>query len=146
MCKGRRADGAHLYAWNEQNAGTTGDGRIDEIEVTDQDNGTDIAANITTPWFRIGKQQIAAQEITAEHASPTSSTGGLDFHRSFSDETYALDLTASSTPVVNRDVIMLTLPARAQTDACFIGFRQATGGPRELRSLELRVLGPLGYR
>ena len=151
MCEGRRAGavgtaGSHLYAWNDANAGSAGDGRVDEIEVTDQDNLVDIAANVTVPWFRIGKQLLAAQEITCESQNPTGSTGGLDFHRSFSDETYALDLTASSTPVVNRDVIMLTLPARAQTDACFIGFRQATGGPRELRSLELRVQGPLGFK
>jgi len=71
MAEGRRSDGLHLYAWNDGNIGSTGDGRIDEIEVTDQDNGTDIAGDLILPWIKPEDANLSAVEIV-----PSDQTGG----------------------------------------------------------------------
>lgn len=146
MTEGRRADGSHLYGWNEQNAGSTGDGRIDEFETGDTDNGAAISASALTPWERLGSRQLSAQEITVEHSSPTGATVFLDFHRSYPDETYVLTPSLSSTLIVSRDVKMLPLAARVSTAACYLGWRQTAGGASELRGLELRAKALPSYK
>jgi hypothetical protein len=140
MAAGRRADGLHLYGWNDQNAGSTGDGRIDEIETSETDNGTAIVGSVETPWERLGlRTLLSAQEATLEHSSPVGSTGFLDFHRGRADTLYSLTPSTSDTLVYSRDVKMLPQPARAAVDACFLGYRQTAGAAREVRTMELRA-------
>jgi hypothetical protein len=120
------------------NQGSTGDGRIDEFEVGDLDNGAVIAGIATVPWLRAGSGQLSAQEITVEHSTPAGATVYLDFHRSLSDETYTLTPSVSSSLPYSRDVKMLPLPARVGTASCYIGWRQTAGGASELRGMEIR--------
>lgn len=139
MCEGRRSDGGHLYGWNELNAGSTGGGRIDEIEYGDTDNTTAISAAIIFPWERMGQHfKLSAQEVILEHTAPSGATVLLDFHRSYSDTTYTL--TPSTTAlVVGREVKFLPQAARVPTAACYIGYRQTAGGAAELRAFTLRA-------
>lgn len=140
MCVGRRGDGEHLYAWNDENAGSTGDGRVDEIETSDTDNGTAISGTATGPWLKGAvAHQISGQEVYLEHQSPTGSTGALDFIRSYSADTYTLTPSANSSPDVVRDVIMLPQAARVGSAACRLSYRQLTGAARELRKMTLFV-------
>jgi hypothetical protein len=138
MAEGHRTDGAHLYGWNDANAGSTGDGRVDEFETTDTDNGTAIAGAVKTPWERLGRdQKLSAQELQIEHLAPAGSTGSLVFHRSYADDTYPL--TPSTGTGLLRDIKMLPLAARSPTAACYIEYSQATGGAREIRKIVLRA-------
>lgn len=147
IVEGRRGDGAHLYGFNDENAGSNGDGRVDELEVTDQDNGSNIVGSVELPWERAGGvDRVSAQEIACDHSSPSSSTGFLDFHRSFSDVLYALTLTTGSSVVVTSDLSQLPQPARVATEACYIGFRQLTGSARELRRVVLSLKKVRGYK
>jgi hypothetical protein len=135
----RSATGESLYGWNSQNAGT-GDGRIDEIETGTTDNGSSISASLTLPWFRFEAANLSAQEIIVEHSTPTGATVALDFHRSYTDTTYSMTPSSTSTPVVSRDLKMLALEARSPTAACYIGWRQSsTGSPSELRHIILKA-------
>jgi hypothetical protein len=139
MAEGHRADGAHLYGWNDANAGSTGDGRIDEFETTDTDNGTAIAASLTTGWFRFGVGKLSAQEIWLEHVTPAGAVVALKFHRSYQDDAYPMTPTAGSGLVVTREPKYLPLPARAPTAACFLEWDQTSGGASEVRILELHA-------
>jgi hypothetical protein len=142
LAEGRRTDGSHLYGWNEENAGSAGDGRIDEIETGTTDNGVAISATATSGWLRSGRM-LAAQEIEIEHSSPTGATVALDFVRGVAavvtGDTYTMTPTLSSTLLVMSEVKMLPLAARVQTRACYLSFRQSAGSPAELRSLKLKV-------
>jgi len=147
MGAGRRDDGEHLYGWNDANAGSTGDGRIDEFETGDTDNGTAISASpMLCPWEK-GKdqRQISGQEIVAEHTSPAGSTTTINFYRSYSSDAYSLTPTTGSTDVV-RDVKMLTQAARAQSAACRVGFGQTAGAAAEVRKLTLRAKQVRAYK
>lgn len=138
MAEGRRSDGAHLYGFNDENGGATGDGRVDEIETGDQDNGSDIVGSVELPWERGGGvDRVSVQWLTVEHSSPSGSTGFIDFHRSFSDTLFTLTPATSSSRVVTSDFIQLPQPARVATEGCYVGFRQLTGGARELRRVVL---------
>jgi len=140
MCEGRRTDGVHLYGWNEENAGSTGDGRIDEIETSDTDNGTAIVGSVETPWERAGlTTQISGQECIIEHNAPAGSTGFLDFTRSYLADLYSLTPSTSSTLVVSRDVKMFPQAARVGSAACMLGYRQLTGGARTIRKITLKA-------
>jgi hypothetical protein len=146
MCEGRRSDGAHMYGWNDDNGGSTGDGRLDEFETSETDNGTAIAGSIETPLERLGlKAILSAQEVTVEHASPAGSTGKLDLHRGLSDVVYSMTPSTGSTTFV-RDLKMLTQEARGGIEACYLGYRQLTGSAREVRSLELRAKSLPSYK
>lgn len=146
MTEGRRSDGAHLYGWNDANAGSTGDGRIDEIETSETDNGTAITADIDLPLFRVGENLLSAQEFTVEHSSPAGSTGSYTFHRmTTTNDPYTLTPGTGSATYI-RDVKMLTLPARAPAMTCWLTYSQATGNARELRKIELRVKSLPSYR
>jgi len=149
MCEARTnasTDGRHLYGWNELNAGSVGDGRIDEFEVSETDNGTAIAGSILTPWEKGSEQrQVSGQEIVLEHVSPAGSTGSLTFYRSYSEDSYALTPSTGSTVVV-RDVKMLPQAARAQSAACKVGYSQATGSAREVRKISLRLKRVRAYK
>jgi hypothetical protein len=136
--EGRRTDGAHVYGWNDANAQSTGDGRVDEIDTTQTDNGTAISASMTTPWLRPGSRKRTFHRFVAEHATPSGATCAFDFHRSIADETYSLTPSTSSALYI-RDWKELTLPARAPTSAGFFGFRQSAGTAQEIRSLEVYV-------
>jgi hypothetical protein len=136
--EGRRSDGAHVYGWNDANAQSTGDGRIDEIDTGQTDNGTAISASMTTPWIRPGSRKLSFHRFVAEHATPSGATAAFDFHRSIADETYSLTPSTSSALYI-RDWKELTLPARSPTAAGFFGFRQSAGTAQEIRSLEVYV-------
>ncbi len=148
MGSGRRSDGEHLYGWNDANAGSTGDGRIDEFETSDTDNGTAIAADpILIPWEKGDEQrQVSAQEMVVEHTSPAGSTGSIHFYRSYSNDAYTLTPSTSDTLDVSRDPKMLTQAARVQSAACKAGFSQATGGAREMKKITLRVKRVRAYK
>lgn len=148
MTEGRRSDGLHLYAWNDENGGSTGDGRIDEIDTSDTDNGTAIASLIPTPLIPNADETddyISAQEVTVEHSSPAASTGTLDFVRSLQEATSTLTLTTSA-QVVNSELKFLPQAARAVTRAVYMAYKQATGGARELRSMLLKAKMVRRYR
>ena len=152
MTEGRRSDGSHLYGWNDANAGSTGDGRIDEFETGDTDNGTAIAASVDLPIFRVGANKMSVQEFTVEHLSPTGSTGSFTFHRSpatvggTGDAYTFTPSTAGATVEYARDVKQLTLPARGATESFYWTYSQATGAARELRHVEFRVKSLPSYR
>jgi len=137
MSEGRSSDGVHVYGWNDANAGSTGDGRIDELETSDTDNGTAISASITAPWLRF-PTKLAAQEALLEHSSPSGATVAFDWHRSLNDETYTLTPSTGSL-IYQRDLKMLTTPARAATPAGYWGWRQTVGGAGEIRAITLKV-------
>jgi hypothetical protein len=149
MCEVRRTVGTVLYAWNEQNQGTTGDGRIDQFETTETDNGTAIAGSVSTAWVRAAdRDDLAAQEINYEHSSPTGSTGSLSFHRSFTtggDTDYAMT-PGTTAGVVASEIKLLPTGARAPADACFVTYSQATGTARELRWLQILLKRLPTYR
>ena len=139
MVAGRRGDGEHLYGWSEANAGSTGDGRIDEFETGDTDNGTAIVGSVVTPWEKGDEQrQVSGQEVLIEHVSPAASTGFIDFTRCYAEDLYSLTPSTGSTVVI-RDSKMLPMAARVQSAACKLGYRQLTGGAREVRKMTLRL-------
>lgn len=149
MVEGRRADGAHLYGWNQANAGSTGDGRIDEMETSDTDNGTAISASpgLTVPWESLGNSDnIAAREIVFEHSSPAGATVQGQFSRSFTGDAYTCTPDVSSTLVVSVYRWMLPLAARVHSAACTLGWAQTAGGASELRSMELRASTVRDYK
>jgi hypothetical protein len=145
LAEGRRSDGAHLYGWSEANAGSTGDGRIDEFETGDYDNGSVGVGEISGRCYtRIenadSMDDIAAQEIYFRHNTPTSATVSRTFTRSH----LGLD-TYTGTPSSNDSGVSLDLwgmgfsGARVATSACFIGWLQTAGGASELRQVVLRA-------
>lgn len=138
MCEGRRSDGIHLYGWENQE-GSTGDGRIDEVETGTTDNGTAITGRVELPWLRPPDGGlISGQEIILEHSSPTGSTGSLYFHRSFSDDAYALTPGTSALGVYSEMKLLPFNSARTAANACFVDYRQATGSARELRKVVVK--------
>jgi len=142
MAEGRRSDGTHLYGWNDENAGSTGDGRIDEFETGDTDNGTAIAASAETGWIKPGggKAHISGQEVVLEHNSPTGSTGSLVFTRSYSEDAYTLTPGTSNSVDVLRELKLLpTLGARVAAAVCKLAYNQATGSARTLRKMTLKA-------
>lgn len=140
MCEGRRSDGSHLYGWNQANAGSLYDGRVDEFETSDTDNGTAISASLTTPWESFGdSDNIAAREIVFEHDSPSGATVQGQFSRSFTGDAYTCTPDVSSTLVVSVYRWLLSLSARVHSAACTVGWAQTAGGASELRSIELRA-------
>jgi len=137
MCEGRRSDGSHLYGWNDANAGSTGDGRIDEFETGDTDNGTAIAANLYTPWESLGdSNNIAGREIVFDHSSPAASTVQGSFTRSFTGDNYTCTPDVSSSLIVSSYRWVLPLSARVHSAACYLGFAQTAGGAGELRGID----------
>ena len=141
LCEGRRSDGAHLYGWNEANAGSAGDGRIDEMEVTDQDNAVDISASWRTPWESGGTSDyISAQEIYSEHVTSTTATVTRTFTRSLTGDTYTGTPSKSDTLIVSADIWGLPITgARVASAACYCGGTQTAGPAQELRLVELRA-------
>lgn len=140
MVEARRSDGAHLYGWNEANAGSTGDGRIDEFETGDTDNGTAIAAALILPWERMGRRQkLSAQEFTIEHTAPAAATTFLDFYRGFGATTASAVTLSTTALIVGREVKLLPQVARTATEAFYLVYRQTGGGASELRAIELRA-------
>lgn len=138
MCEGRRDDGAHLYGWRNDNAGSTGDGRVDELEVGETDNNVAIStAVITTPWLQRQPDFISAQAIILEHSTPTGATAKMDFHRTFTDELQEMTPTALTTFGVTRDRKELQLQYRAPANGCYIGCRQSAGTAQEIRRIRL---------
>jgi len=139
MCEGRRADGGHLYGWNELNQGATGDGRVDEFEVGDADNGVVFDAEVRTPWERFGRTfEISGQEVVVEHRALPGSTVLLDFHRSYQDDVVTLTLTPTALDVLP-ELKLLPQRSRAATAAVCMGYRQTVGEASELRKLTLRA-------
>ena len=136
-----RTEGVHLYGWNEQNQGSTGAGRVDEFEIGETDNGTEISgASIGFPWERGGgKKRMAVQEMTLEHVTPSGATAALDFIRGYAADTYTLTpATNTSSLDVLREVKMLPLAARTPTPAWRIKWRQSAGTKQEIRSFQVR--------
>jgi len=140
MTEGRRADGSHLYAWNDLNAGSTGDGRIDEFETGETDNGTAISAALYTPWESVGSSDnIQGRELVFEHSSPSGATVAGVFNRSFTGDSYTCTPDLSSTLIVSVYRWLLTLPARVHSAACYCGFTQTAGTAGEVRRIELQA-------
>jgi hypothetical protein len=140
MVEARRSDGSHLYGWNEANAGSTGDGRIDELEISDTDNGTAIAASLVLPWERMGRRQkLSAQEFTIEHTAPAGATTFLDFYRGFGATSASAVTLSTSALIVGREVKLLPQVARNATESFYLVYRQTGGGASELRAIELRA-------
>ncbi len=147
MAEGRRSDGLHLYGWNDENAGSTGDGRVDEIETSDTDNGTAIDGKVETPWLSFGDDtKLSAQDFQVRHNAAAGSTGQYIFHRGLADGDQYTLTPSTGTDIYQQDFKMLTLPARTPTAACFFGYRQQTGAARELRKITLRLKKLLKYR
>lgn len=141
LCQGRRSDGNHLYAWNEQNQGATGDGRIDELETGQTDNNsTAISALIATPWIRFGDNYLAGQQLITEHSTPTGATAQERYVRSTAIDAYTFTPSTSSTLAFSRDIKELTLPARTPAQACYITWAQTAGTAREIRKAALYAL------
>jgi len=139
ICEARRDDGFHIYAWNEENEGTTGDGRIDELETGTTDNGVAFTGRVEMPWLRPPNGAlISGQEMVVEHSSPSGSTGSIVFHRTFSDDAYTLTPGTSSLGVFSEMKLLPFNSARANANAVFVDYRQATGSARELRKLALK--------
>lgn len=142
ICEVVRSNGSHIYAWNEENAGSTGDGRIDEIETGDTDNGTAITGTVESGWIKGDHdERLAAQEFFVCHLTPTGASSFLDFYRSRqNDGPYTLTLTATGTADVTDELKFLTQAARVQADAVRWVWRQTAGDACELRPSELRLL------
>lgn len=142
MCAGTRSDGEHSYGWSEANAGSTGDGRIDEFETGDDDNGTAITASAYTPLLTSPTTtQISGQAVEMTHSAPTGSTGSRTFTRSLAGDAYTgTPGTNGSLPVTEDWWDLPVVGARVASARCYIGYHQATGGARELRSMTLHYV------
>jgi len=138
MCEGRRDDGAHLYGWNDANLGSTGDGRIDEFETGETDNGTAIAGSVTTGWLKGDPSQLTVHEAQVEHSSPTGSTGAFVLHWDYSDVTYSTTPSTGTTDTI-RDNVQFDLAARTPTPAFYLAWSQATGSARTLKGIDVLV-------
>jgi hypothetical protein len=138
---GRRNDGLHIYGWNDANAGATGDGRIDEIETGQTDNGTAISTGtVSIPWIQADEgEMISVQRLILEHNSPSGSTGSLVWHRSYSNDAYTLTPGTSSLDLLS-ELKHLTTPARAITAAGYFEYKQASGTARELRKIKVFLI------
>jgi hypothetical protein len=141
LAEARRADGPHLYGWDENNAGSTGDGRIDEFETGDTDNRTAISAILVTPWERAkDTEYVSAQEVRCEHSTPAASTVKLDLYRSFVGQTqYEMTPTGEDSVSVTDQIKKLPQAARVVTDAVYLRWRQSAGVGGQLRRLQLRL-------
>lgn len=139
LAEGRRTDGSHLYGWNDANGGSTGDGRIDEFETSDTDNGTAIAAEADLAYCKVDGANVAMQEAILEHDAPVGSTGSLVVHRSYQDATSTLTPSTSNTLPVIREVKMFPQAARVLTAAGYLAYTQATGAARRLRRVMLKA-------
>jgi hypothetical protein len=138
---GLRSDGAHLYGWNDLNAGSTGDGRIDEFATGDTDNGTVISASLNTPQLK-HDGEIAMQELIDEHSSPAGATVASSVTRvtSAGETTYTPTApSTSSTLTVSRDLRLLPLLARVPATACYLTWSQTAGPAGELRKRTLKA-------
>lgn len=148
MCEVRSSSaylgtGSHLLAWNEQNQGSTGDGRIDEFETGDTDNGTAIstdsaAGQLLGPMFQYDNDDVCGVEAIFEHSSPAASVVHGVFVRSLAADTYTCTPDVSSTFAVS--IYRWGLPligARVQSAVARIGWRQASGGASEIRRITL---------
>jgi hypothetical protein len=140
MAEGRRSDGAHLYGWNDANAGSTGDGRIDELETSDTDNGTAIGAALAVPWESYdSSDSIAGREVIFEHSTPAGAIVSGQFNRSLSGDLFTCTPVVTSSLVVSIYRWLLASPARVHSAACWVGWSQASGGAGELRGIELQA-------
>lgn len=135
------SESLHIYGMSDGNAGSTGDGRIDELETGTQDNSVDISASLELPWLRFSPdEQVSGQDMVIDHNSPSGSTGTMTFIRSFSaTDTYALTPGTSSTLVVSSEPKFLPQAARVGANAVMLKWTQATGSSRTLRRVLLRV-------
>jgi hypothetical protein len=138
MTEGRRSDGFHLYGWHDYE-GSTGHGRIDEVETGTTDNSsTAITGRVETPWLRPADSElISGQEAIIEHSSPSGSTGSLLAVRSLSGDSYTLTPGTSALTTYSQ---MKFFPqgARVAANAFRLVYLQATGSARELRRLVLK--------
>jgi len=140
MVESSRGDGTHLYGWNDENAGSVGDGRIDEIETGDTDNGTAIDGNVESGWIKPSpNNQFSVQEIILEHNAPVGSTGSLVFTRSFEGDAYTLTPGTSSTLDVKRERKFVPQAASVGAAAFKVKYRQLTGGARTVRKMTPKV-------
>ncbi len=142
MCQGRRSVSSeaanHLYGWNDENLGSTGDGRVDEFETGDTDNGTAITGGYETPWLKGPKgQKVSPQECLLEHHSAAGSTGSLIVHRSYEDATSTLTPGTNALAIL-RELKMYPQAARVTTPAYFLAYLQTAGAARKLRKLTAR--------
>lgn len=144
MCEGRRSDGSHLYGWNELNAGSAGDGRIDEFETGNTDNGTAITAArdsvghaaVYFPWIQFGEDLCSIQEATFFHTAGSGMTGNLRIFRGTNSTPYDLTPSTSSTLDVIRDLKLPKVEARAAVRRYYLGYQQTdSGAPAELRQI-----------
>lgn len=152
MCEGKRGDGSHLYGWNQANAGSTGDGRIDEFETGDTDNGTAIdnsaaSARLRGPWESLhASDNIAGRELVFEHSTPAAAVVKGVFVRAFAEDSYTCTPDVSSSLVVSVYRWLLSLAARVHSAACYAGWYQTSGGASELRRIELQASSHKDYK
>lgn len=138
MCEGQRDDGPHLYGWSDANAGSTGDGRIDEFEVGDTDNGSAIVGSVVLPAVTGTHGKVAGQKVILWTRNPSGASSSLKFHRGPTDDSYTLTPTAASG--LNRDAIELPITgARVACHTCYLEWTQASGGASELVRLRFYV-------
>ena len=150
LVEARRSDGMHLYMWDGSNAGSTGDGRIDEIEVGDTDNGSAISqARVDMAFLRAGdNERLCGLQIRGEFAGVDTATFGLDFIRSRAGAatTYAMTPAGGGSDVYLPFVKFLPAGARAPTDSAQVRWRQSAGAAGQLRSLEVRFTRAPKYK
>ena len=138
MAEAVRSDGSHLYGWNDENVGSTGDGRIDEIEVGDTDNGTAISGSVESPWEKASRHtQIAGVQAYLWHNAPTGSVGTFDYTRSLLIDTYSLTPSTSSSVDVMRDPKILPQGAQVGSGAFKFAYNQTSGSARTVRNVTI---------
>lgn len=140
MVEASRDDGPHLYGWNDANAGSTGDGRVDEFDTGTTDNSTAITSTLPVPWLQLGDDQISVQEVLAEHLSPSGATVALRLYRGAvaAPDTHDLSPTLSSTLTFIRDLKLFNTEDRTPAGAVYLEWRQTAGSPSEVRGLVLK--------
>jgi len=138
MCEGRRDDGAHLYGWNDENNGTT-DGRIDEFEVGETDNGVAIEAQWETGWIKDDPDTLTVHEAQLEHVTPSGATVSLTLHRSYQDDTYSVTPSATGALGVTRENKQFSLAARTPTAAFYLSGAQTAGDAQRWNGIDVLV-------
>lgn len=149
-----RDDGDHLYmVRSDYTAATTGDGRVDEFEITTstQDNGASyqMAAHLATDRFGAQRQKKRLVRATIEYYDATgggSVTGYIDFARTLSGSLSALPAVTDGT-VGNVGIVRCPASLRAPFKTLEMKIQNPSGSARfELFkiSAEVKFLNTVG--
>jgi hypothetical protein len=142
----RNASGRNDYVTFESNAGSTGDGRMDKVNTSDDDNGTDFFSYaVLAPLMATEFMSLSPQRCEVTHLTTTGSPSNLYFANdqvptfgTGSPLARALPVSASKTRF-QKQVVPIDQGQRGKTDMLWFQWRASTTGDVTTRLYRLVV-------